>query len=223
MEAGPDAALTLPNRSAVGQRLADRLSALQVERPVVLAIPRGGAPVGLAVSRALGSVFDLIVSLELTAPEDPRKSLGAVAEFGGQALSSHREGASDHSINDLESEVQRVAREVVRRAHLYRGERMFPAVEDRTVVVVADGVVDPLIPVAALRGIRSKGPRHVIFATGVMSRLSRIEIRREAQDVITLREPEYLAYVAEWYREFPGVTDEEIQGMFRSNQSGIAH
>jgi len=222
MEAGPDGALILPNRRVVGQRLGERLRGLRGERPVVLAIPRGGVPVGVEVSRALGAEFDVIVALELSVPEDPHTALGAVAEFGGQVFSPSRVDSSDYSLADLDTEVQRVAHEAARRSHIYRGERTFPDLEHRTVVVVVDGVTDPLIGRAALRGVWSRGPRRVVFATGVMSRLSLIEIRRDAEEVVTLRQPEYLISVAEWYRELPPVSDSEIQAMLRSYAPGIA-
>jgi putative phosphoribosyl transferase len=222
MEAGPDAALLLPNRRVVGRRLADRLSSLTGERPVILAIPRGGVPVGLEMSQLLGAEFDVIVSLELSVPENPRKALGAVAEFGGQVMSSSRVESSDHSVSDLDSEIERVAREVARRSRIYRGDRRFPDLEQRTVVVVTDGVVEPLIARAALRGVWSRSPRRVIFATGVMSRLSLIEIRRDAGESVTLREPEFLSSIAEWYWELPPISDSDIQVMVRSSVPGIA-
>jgi putative phosphoribosyl transferase len=222
MEAGPDAALMLGDRRVVGQRLADRLRPLRSERPVILAIPRGGVPVGYEMSRSLGAEFDLIVALELSIPDDPRKALGAVAEFGGKVISQDRVEASEHSTSELELEAERVMGEIARRSRMYRGERTFPELQQRTVVVVTDGVVEPLTARAALRGVWSREPRRVIFATGVMSRQSRIEIRRDAGEVIALREPEYLFSVAEWYRDLPPVSDEEIQQMLHSTVPGLA-
>lgn len=222
MEAGPDVALILPNRRVVGQRLAERLRPLQADRPVVLAIPRGGVPVGLEISSLLGVDFDVIVALELAVPDNPHKTLGAVAEFGGKVISADRIEASDHSTSEVEAEAEKVMREIARRSRVYRGERVFPKLEHRTVVVVTDGVIEPWVARAALRGVWSREPRQVIFATGVMSRLTRIEIRRDAGEVLTLREPEYLFSVAEWYRELPPVSDAEVQEMLRAEAPGTA-
>jgi putative phosphoribosyl transferase len=213
MESGPDASLILPSRRAAGQRLAERLRPLRAESPVVLAIPRGGVPVGFEVSRGLSAEFDVIGALELADPDDPRTVLGAVAEFGGKVFNADRVEASSHTVSDLELDVERVMHEIGRRSRTYRGERAFPELEHRTVVVVADGVVEPMVPRAALRGIWSREPRRVVFATGVMSRLSRIEVRRDAGEVVALREPEYLFSVAEWYRELPVVSDGEVRAM----------
>jgi len=223
MEAGPDAALTLPSRAMAGIRLAERLTSLRGARPVVLAIPRGGAPVALAMSKALGGVFDVLVSLELAPAEDPHKPFGAVAEFGGLAFDSHRGPASENSLSDESADVQRVARDVVRRAQFYRGEQSFPALDGRTVIVATDGVVHAPVATAALRAVRSQGPKKLVFAAGVMSRSTRIELRQEAEESVALREPEYLTYVAEWYRDFPTVSDEEIRAMLRSSPRGIPH
>lgn len=223
MEVGPDTTLQLPNRGAAGRQLGERLRSLRASGPVVLAIPRGGVPVGFEVSRVLAADFDVIVSLELTVPEDPRRALGAVAEFGGRAFSTDRVESSEHSFGDLDTEVDRVAREVARRAHIYRGDRPSPPLEGRTVVVVVDGVVDPMITRAALHGVWSRSPRGVVFGTGVMSRRSGIDIRRDAVDAVTLREPEFVDSMAEWYRECPSVTDAAIREMLGAATLSLVH
>lgn len=223
MQVVPDPAQLLPNRRAVGQRLSDRLLDLRGQRPVVLAIARGGVPVGFEMARVLGGEFDVIVSLELSVPDNPHKVLGAVAEFGGQIISSSRVDSTDHMISELEVDVQRVMREVARRSRIYRGDREFPDLEARTVVVVTDGAIEPWVPRAALRGVWTRLPRRVVFATGVMSRVSLLDVRHDASEVISLREPEYLSFVGEWYRELPPVLDSEIQALLRSSPAGIAH
>lgn len=223
MQDVPDHSQMLPNRRVVGQRLAERLRDLRVERPVILAIPRGGVPVGVELARLLGSEFDVIVSLELSVLDDPHKVLGAVAEFGGQVISSSRVDSTDHMMSDLDSDVQRVLREVTRRSRLYRGDREFPDLEARPVVVVTDGAIEPWVPRAALRGVWTRIPRRVIFATGVMSRVALFDVRHDASEVIALREPEYLSYVAEWYREYPPVTDSDVQALLRSSAPGLVH
>jgi len=222
MEAGPDAALVLPNRKVVGQRLADRLKELRGEEPIVLGIPPGGVPVALELSHALGAEFDIIVALKVAAPENARRALGAVAEFGGRVVSARRLEQTDNQSGDLLPEFDRTTREVSRLAKGYRQERPAPTLEDRTVVVVADGVVEPLIARAALRGVSSRSPRRLIFATGVLARVTLIEVRRDVREAVALREPDYLFSVAEWYRELPPVSDAEIQASLRPPVLGIA-
>lgn len=216
MQAEPDPALVLPNRRLVGQRLAERFRELRGERVVVLGLPRGGVPVAVEMARLLGADLDVIVSLELTAMDDPHRILGAVAEFGGQVMSPSRVDSANHSLSEMDGEVQKVAREVARRSSLYRQDKAFPDLEGRAVVVVSDAVSEPWTARAAIRGAWTRLPRRVAFATGVGSRLALLEIRKDAAEVVALRQPEYVTHAAEWYRELPPVADTEIQETLRA-------
>jgi len=208
---GPDPGLILPSRVVAAQRLAERLRQLKLETPLILAIPPGGVPVGLEISRILGVDFDLIISLKVSVPENPQRALGAVAEFGGRMTSGRRLEQTEHLQFDLDPGFGRVIREVERLSNLYREGRDPPDLAGRTVIVVTDGVVEPLIVRAALRGVAARSPHRLIFATGVLSRYCMVEIRRDVEEVIALREPRLLFSLSEWYREFPSVTEAEIQ------------
>lgn len=213
MEAGPEPGLILPNRLIVGQRLAERVRGLRLTNPIVLAIPPGGAPVGFEMSRALGAGFDIIVASKVSVPENPQRALGAVAEFGASVTSERRLDQTEHLRGDLGPEFDRAMRLVVRRARVLRQERDPPSLAGRDVILVTDGVVEPLIVRAALRGVASQAPQRIIFATGVIPRVCMVEVHKDVGEVVTLREPQVLFSVSEWYGEFPPVADSEIQKM----------
>jgi len=223
MQAEPDPALMLPNRRVVGQRLAERLGHLRGEHPVVLAIPRGGVPVGAELARLLDGEFDTIVSLELRLPEDPRRVLGAVAEFGGQSMSPSRVDSATHSLSEIDVELQRLDHEIARRSRLYRADRSFPDLEGRSVVVVADAVTEPWTPRAAIRGVWSRLPRRVLFATGVAPRVALIDIRHDVEEAVALRQPEYVTHPADWYRDLSPLTDDDVRAFFSSLAPSLAH
>ena len=217
MQAGPDPSLVILSRVGAAQKLAERLQEVRRSNLIVLAIPPGGVPLGFELSRLLGAEFDIIIAIKVSVPENPQRALGAVAEWGGYITSDRRLAQTEHLEVDLKSESDRAAREVARRAKFYRQERTLPDLTGHTVIVVADGVVEPLIVRAALRGVGSQSPQRVIFATGVLPRYCMVEIRKDVPEVVALREPQVLFSVAEWYRDLPPVTDAEIQQTLRDS------
>lgn len=216
MLAAPDPGLVLPSRQVAGQLLAERLREFRGERPIILGVVPGGVPVGFEIARVLGWSFDAIVAVKVSAPESARRALGASAEFGAHVMSDRRLEQTEHVAGDLAAEGNRADREVSRLSNLYRQGRGPPELGNRMVVVATDGVVEPLLVRAALRGVSSQSPQRVVFVAGVMARVTRVEVHRDVAEAIVLREPREVFSVAEWYREYPPVSDTEIQAMLRA-------
>jgi len=203
------------NRSDAGTRLG-RLAAASLGEPaqgrtLVLALPRGGVEVGARVAEALDADLEVTVARKIGAPGNPELAVGAVT-IGGPVFWHmgilQRLGLEP---DDLTDEVVAERAEARRRLHRYRGDRSLPALDDRTVIVVDDGVATGATAVAALREIRLYRPQRLIFAVPVGARETIEALRAEADDVWCLTCPSVLISVGEWYADFPQVTDEQVE------------
>ncbi|HEX8959888.1 MAG TPA: phosphoribosyltransferase family protein, partial [Solirubrobacterales bacterium] len=149
------------DRREAGRRLAEALERLRDEDPVVLALPRGGVPVGYEVARALGAPLDIVLVRKLGSPFNPEYGIGAIAEGGVRFVRRDDVELTGIGEEDLERTVAREAAELERRRRLYRGEREPVPVGGRTAILVDDGVATGGTAVAAGRALRERGARRV--------------------------------------------------------------
>jgi predicted phosphoribosyltransferase len=201
------------NRAEAGRLLADRLAGFALERPLVLAIPRGGVEVGEPIARALNAELDVVLSRKLRAPDQPELALGAVAEDGSMHLNEIGASLADELGPYLERERAHQCAEILRRAELLRGVRPPAPIEGRSVIVTDDGMATGATLVAALRTIRAAHPREIIVALPVMPRARVDEIRElcgPRGGVECLVAPDEFAAVGQFYRDFSPVSDERV-------------
>jgi putative phosphoribosyl transferase len=207
---------TFANRSDAGRRLgtvvAERLDRAGLgDRPLVLALPRGGVPVGYEVARMIGADFDVIVARKIGVPGQPELAIGAVAEDGPPIFNTAMVKRIGLGQRDLQRMVQRERTEVARRLTRYRGDRPRPEVSDRTVIVVDDGLATGATARAALAAVGAQGPAHLIFAAPVCARDSAEGLRSLADAVLCVLVPDQLYAVGLWYDDFTQVSDEEVE------------
>jgi len=222
------------DRTAAGTRLAERVSRLNAENPLVIALPRGGVPVGAAIARRLGAPLDVIVARKIGAPDQPELAIGAVAEAaggdedGGAAVTILNQriiaqlGLSKRSVARL-----RAAKldEVAERAARYRAGRPALAVEGRTVVLVDDGIATGATTEAALRALRRLQPRRIVLAVPVAPRETIEKLRFAADEVICLAQPEDFLAIGSFYDDFTQVEDAEVARLLAQlapNAPGVA-
>jgi putative phosphoribosyl transferase len=215
------------DRAEAGQKLAVRLAKYKGERPVVLAIPRGGVPVALEVARALSAPLDVIVVRKLGAPGQPELGIGAIVDGDHPEEILNREiiGALHVSRDYLNREIQNQLKEIHRRRQLYRSGGPRVEIEDRTVIVVDDGIATGGSVRAALRGIRRANPKRLVLAVPVGPPDTIEELRREADEVVCLGTPADFFGVGQFYHDFHQVTDDEVIRMLelaRPQQSASA-
>jgi putative phosphoribosyl transferase len=198
------------DRRDAGRQLAVRLADFADERPVIVALPRGGVPVGVEVARALGAPLDILAVRKLGAPGNPELGVGAVAEDGTGVLDPRSANVVGMTRAVLDETIEREAEELRRRVERYRDGRPPIPVSGRTVIVVDDGLATGLTGLAAVRALRNRGASRVVVAVPVGSRESASMLEGEADEVVCLTIPRRLFGVGTWYRDFTPVSDEQV-------------
>jgi len=205
------------DRSEAGQRLADRLlehfETGDLVRPLVLALPRGGLPVGFEVARRLGAPLEVFVARKVGAPGHAEYGIGAVAE-GGSVVAElellHALGVSRVAFARL---AEREREELDRRVRSYRGDRALPDLDGRDVVLVDDGLATGVTAEAALMDLRGHQPRRLILAAPVCPPDTAERLARIADEVVFDLVPTDFVAVGRWYSLFDQVTDAEVNDL----------
>jgi predicted phosphoribosyltransferase len=197
------------DRIHAGERLAGHLVNEGVEADTVLAIPRGGLPVGRVVADRLDAPLDVVVAVKLGAPGNPELAVGAVAGDGSvwtnDALVS-RLGVDDAYLQDERARGQAAASEKVRQ---YRGGEPLPRLDDQRVVVVDDGLATGATALACVRQVQAAGAEQVVLAVPVAAPEAAARVRDEGATVVAVDTPETFGAVGQYYRDFRQVRDSE--------------
>lgn len=198
------------DRRDAGRRLANELTVIRHEHPVVLALPRGGVPVAAEVAEALEAPLDVLVVRKIGYPLQPELGVGAVGESGPPVFNLRLLRDLDLVPEDLERVVIDETREVHRRVAVYRGSRPGVPVTGRTVVLVDDGVATGFTLRAGVQVLREQGAGRIVIAVPVGARAAVSELRRLADEVVCLSTPEHFAAIGEFYADFGQVPDEDV-------------
>ena len=193
-------------------------SSVTDEPLIVLALPRGGVPVGFEVAESLDSAttaFDIFLVRKLGVPGHEELAFGAIATGGIRVLNHsviEHEGLSPETIDHIERQEQT---ELERRELVFREGRPPLDLHARVVVLVDDGLATGATMMAAVQAVRLQGPRRVIVAVPVASREARKEMRAFANEVFCARVPHPFHSVGCWYTDFDQVTDRQVRDLLR--------
>jgi predicted phosphoribosyltransferase len=201
------------DRRHAGRLLAARLERLAAERPVVVALPRGGVPVAYEVARALGAPLEILVVRKLGAPGNPEFGVGAIAEDGTSVLDRATARGVGLRGAVLDATLAREAAELQRQVDRYRDGRAALDVRGRVVIVVDDGLATGLTELAAVRALRAYGATRIVVAVPVGVQRSIDRVARDADELVCLTVPPELLGVGHWYQDFAPVSDEEVTAL----------
>ncbi|MEU8797537.1 phosphoribosyltransferase family protein [Spirillospora sp. NPDC048819] len=202
--------LPYADRAEAGRVLAERLAPMGLEGAAVLALPRGGVPVGHEVARRLRSRLDVLVTRKIGYPPQPELGVGAIAEGGVPVFDAgllRRLGLREE---DLEATVAAERAELGRRVEVYRRGRPLPETAGRPVIVVDDGLATGGTARAAVRALRERGPSRLVLAVPVGAAETVRGLETEVDDMVVPAAPWEFRAVGQWYRDFEQLTDDDV-------------
>ncbi len=217
----PRGAAIFTDREDAGRQLGERLESRREVDALVLALPRGGVPVGYEVARTLEVPLDIFVARKLGAPGQPELAIGAVAAGGGRVLNDGVVRELGVSEDWIRAVTERELVEVGRRMRRFRGDRPEPEIGGRTVILVDDGIATGMTVRAAIRAIRERSPRKIVLAVPVCAGVTADSLAAEVDELACLRTPADLWAIGFWYENFHQLGDEEVVELLeRSRREG---
>ena len=202
------------DRAEAGRQLAESLRHYG-GRPdaIVLALPRGGMPVGYEVAHALDLPLDVFVVRKLGVPGREELAMGAIASGGVLVLNPDVVVALRIPAHVIDTVAEREKPELDRRARNYRDGRPEPNVRGRTVMLVDDGLATGSTMRAAVAAVRRRGAARIVVAVPVGAPEACADFRLEVDEFVCLLTPDWFAAVGEWYEDFSQTTDEEVRDL----------
>lgn len=205
------------DRTEAGHKLAERLRHLKPEKPIVVALPRGGLPVAYEIAQALEAPLDIILVRKIGAPGNPEFAVGAVADGVSPVTVVNRRAVEGLGIrvSYIERQAEAEFKEIERRRRLYLGDRARTDMAGRTVIVVDDGVATGTTTRAALRALRRRDPARLVLAVPVAAADTLAELKDEADEIVCLYAPADFGAVGYFYMNFAQVDDAEVVDILR--------
>lgn len=207
------------DRVEAGRLLGNALAFLKGRKDVVvLAIPRGGVPVAKEVADAIGAPMDLVITRKIGAPGNPELAVGAVTQEG-EIITDEFAATLGVTSGYLKEQAAREAEEIRSRMRKYRGDRPYPELEGKTVVIVDDGIATGSTVRAAVKSVRKRGAAEVIIAAPVAPPDTVKELSQVADRVVCLSTPSSFYAIGEFYEEFEQVEDETVRRLMSETAS----
>jgi predicted phosphoribosyltransferase len=180
---------------------------------LVLALPRGGVPVGFEVAMALGSPLDVYVVRKLGVPGHEELAMGAIASGGVQVPNPSVLDQLEIPTATLDAVARREGQELARRERAYRDDRPPPVAAGRTVILVDDGLATGATMRAAVAALRLRHPARLIAAVPVGAPETCAQLRREVDELVCVITPDEFYAVGLWYDDFSATTDAEVRAL----------
>ena len=198
------------NRSHAGRKLARRLGHLRHEPTVVLGLPRGGIPVGFEVARRLSAPLEALLVRKLGAPLQPELAIGALGEGGIRIIDEGRITRLRITAEQIDHIERRERRELARQAELFRQGRQAADLQDRTALIVDDGIATGSTALAACFITRRLGAARIVVATPVAPRQAASIFEQAADEFVAVATPRRLGAIGLFYTDFRPTADQEV-------------
>jgi predicted phosphoribosyltransferase len=203
---------TFRDRREAGQLLAERLQDYaQRSDAIVLALPRGGVPVGFEIANKLKLPLDVFVVRKLGVPGQRELAMGAIASGGIRVLNEDVLRAMPHAAATVAAVTTEEAREVDRRERDYRQGRAAPELSGRVLILVDDGLATGATMLAAIAALRQKDPAKIVVAVPVCPPETLAEVERAADETVILFAPDWFRGVGQFYEDFAQLSDEIVR------------
>jgi len=211
------------DRKHAGRILAQRLGGY-ADRPdvTVLALPRGGVPVGYEVAEALHAPFDVFIVRKLGVPGHEEYAMGAIASGGIRVMNQNVLRLMDIDDAAVEEVTRTEQRELERRERLYREGLPPLEVRGRTIILVDDGLATGSTMLAAIKALNEKQPERIVVAVPTAAADTCDRVRSKADDVVCVSTPEPFRAVGLWYEDFSQTTDEEVRELLARSHHDMA-
>ena len=206
------------DRTEAGRALAERLLALRLDRPVVLALPRGGVPVAVEIARALQAPLDLVLVRKIGVPLQRELAAAAVVDGGDPEIVANDDimAMAGLTRDDIAASARRELAEIERRRSVYLKGRPRVQLAHRCLVLVDDGVATGASMRAAIVALERKRPERLIVAVPIAPRDTVEDLARLVDDVVCLESPEPFHALGMHYRDFHQVSDTEVIDLLAS-------
>ena len=216
------------DRLEAGKRLADALIARGYDRKgdlLILALPRGGVPVAYEVARRLDAPLDVFLVRKLGVPGHEELAMGAIASGGVVVLNQAVIDYARIRRDEIERVAEQERAELERREREYRGSQPPPAIEEKTVILIDDGLATGASMRAATEAVRRLKPAALVVAVPVAAPETCKQFRGEVDDVVCAVTPEPFSAVGMWYEDFSQTTDHEVRDLLAraAAQHPVAH
>jgi predicted phosphoribosyltransferase len=212
------------DRRHAGQVLA-RALVRYADRPdvIVLALPRGGAPVAFEVAQALHAPLDVFVVRKLGLPGHEEYAMGAIASGGVRVLDDELVRSVGLSERTVEAVTQHEQQELERRERLYRDGRREPELRGKTVILVDDGLATGSTMRAAVKALRDRQPARIVVAVPTAAAQTCERLRGEADEVVCASTPHPFRAVGLWYDDFSQTSDDEVRELLARAEHPATH
>lgn len=220
------------NRQQAGKQLASKLLNFREENPIVLALPRGGVPIGYEIAKILQAPLDVLIVRKIGISGNKEFGLGAIAEGGVKILDEISNLSLGIDQDEINTTVELEEKELQRRIDIYRNGKQLPDLKGQTVILVDDGMATGMTARAAIEAVKKLNPKKIILAIPVCARDTVEALRSKLDGILCLATPFQFMAVGLWYRDFEQLSDKEVVKLLQesrklpiesSSKKGIDH
>ena len=198
------------NRIQAGQLLSEKLAELKINNPLVLALPRGGVPVAVAIAKKLMVPLEVLVVRKIGIPFHSELAAGAICEGENPIWNENVLEHLDLRVEELQGETFAQTMKINEQIKSFRQNREMPNFKGKTVVLVDDGLATGATAIAAIEHLKKSSAAKIILAVPVAAQETAIRLRKKVDVLVVLEENPRLTSVGQWYQDFSQITDDQV-------------